>query len=288
MLEARSYNVVYPPQAEHTNLAREHAVSVTALVDTLSIANHQRDIKLVQALSKLEHCQLAIATVKMLDEEEWRVTDVEETALIKTTVSESKLGPALMDLDGCIKQFAAYVSKLNADDLQAWSDEYNFTGMIQTLDEIMETELNKALDRWKCILNTLCEHYSTVLPDKWKEKAVESFDQEFVQNKIIVQNLIDGLGSEYCAVNAWLLSLAKFPDLEQKFKDRWEKEFAFITATVKDVLVMVAVMLAYNCLLHKYPKLDASERRQAYKDFSLNNLNCSRNNGYRCCSGSGR
>ena len=226
---------------------------MTALVDTLSIANHQRDIKLVQALSKLEHCQLAIATVKMLDEEEWRVTDVEETALIKTTVAESKLGPALMDLDGCIKQFAAYVSKLNADDLQAWSDEYNFTGMIQTLDEIMETELNKALDRWKCILNTLCEHYSTVLPDKWKEKAVESFDQEFVQNKIIVQNLIDGLGSEYCAVNAWLLSLAKFPDLEQKFKDRWEKEFAFITATVKDVLVMVAVMLAYKLLAAQIP-----------------------------------
>ena len=250
---------------------------MTALVDTLSIANHQRDIKLVQALSKLEHCQLAIAIVKMLDEEEWRVTDVEETALIKTTVAESKLGPALMDLDGCIKQFAAYVSK-----------SYNFTGMIQTLDEIMETELNKALDRWKCILNTLCEHYSTVLPDKWKEKAVESFDQEFVQNKIIVQNLIDGLGSEYCAVNAWLLSLAKFPDLEQKFKDRWEKEFAFITATVKDVLVMVAVMLAYNCLLHKYPKMDASERRQAYKDFRPNNLNSSRNNCYRRCSGSGR
>ena len=93
MLEAGSYNLVYPPQAEHANVASENAVSVTALVDTLSIANHQRDIKLVQALSKLEHCQLAIATVKMLDEEEWRVTDVEETALIKTTVAESNLGP---------------------------------------------------------------------------------------------------------------------------------------------------------------------------------------------------
>ena len=175
LLEAGSYNVVYPPQAEHTNLAREHAVSVTAFVDTLSIANHQRDIKLVQALSKLEHCQLTLATVKMFDDEDWRVTDVEETALIKTSVAESKSGPALLDLDGCIKQFAAYVSKLNADDLQAWSDEYNFTGMIQILDEIMETELNKALDRWKCILNTLCEQYSAVLPHRMPDPTLTRY-----------------------------------------------------------------------------------------------------------------
>ena len=63
------------------------------------------------------------------------------------------------------------------------------------------------------------------MPDEWKERAVDDFEKDFVQPKIIVQGLIDGIGKDYCAANLWLSTLAKIPDLEQKFKDSWDKEF---------------------------------------------------------------
>ena len=75
-----------------------------------------------------------------------------------------------------------------------------------------------------------------------------------MQSKIIVQGLTDGIGNDYCAASLLLLSFAKIPDLEQKLKDGWDKEFQFIWDTVRDVLILVAIMLAYNCMINNLPK----------------------------------
>ena len=86
--------------------------------------------------------------------------------------------------------------------------------MIKNMDNIFKAEMNKSLGRWKDVLNNLALHYVALMPDKWKERAVEDFEKDFVQSKFIVQGFIDGIGNDYRAADLWLLSFAKISDLE--------------------------------------------------------------------------
>ena len=145
MLKADSYHLVYPKMAIDMHLSTLPITPIAVLVDSLSLASRSQDIRLIQALSKLERVQLQIASIRMLNTEEDRVLDVDDFGLMRTTVEQGTLGPALVKLEMGVKDFANYIAALPSDDLQHDDfKKYGFLAMIVVLDGIVESERNKA------------------------------------------------------------------------------------------------------------------------------------------------
>ena len=76
-------------------------------------------MKLVQALGKLEVCQVAVAKCKMLNVEEDRVADVDIKAVLRMELSKAGLGPALESLSSAIKSLTDYVATLAQSELES-------------------------------------------------------------------------------------------------------------------------------------------------------------------------
>ena len=126
--------------------------------------------------------------------------------------------------------------------------------------------IKKAIDRWKIALESICGSYSRAIPENWRKRSIEECDESFIKNKIVSHSLVEGLGSDYMPVRYWLVSLKEMPVMHTHCTDRYKEEVASYFKTLDDVVVIVAVMLSYNCLHFKFPKVDAEKRRTALKE----------------------
>ena len=104
------------------------------------------------------------------------------------------------------------------------------------------------------------------MPESWKDRSIDSCDEDFIKSRIVCQKIMDGLGSDYMSVYAWLKDLKTLNVSYGHFVTRYEVELASHYKVVDDVLTIVAVMLSYNTLYFKFPKLDAEKRGQNLKD----------------------
>ena len=104
------------------------------------------------------------------------------------------------------------------------------------------------------------------MPESWNDRSIDSCDEDFIKSRIVCQHLVDGLGSDYMSVYAWLKDLKILNASYGHFVTRYEVELASHYKVVDDVLTIVAVMLSYNTLYFKFPKMDAEKRRQHLKD----------------------
>ena len=98
------------------------------------------------------------------------------------------------------------------------------------------------------------------MPESWKDRSIDSCDEDFIKSRIVCQQIVDGLGSDYMSVHAWLKDLKILNVSYGHFVTRYEVELASHYKVVDDVLTIVAVMLSYNTLYFKFPKMDAEKR----------------------------
>ena len=232
------------------------------------MTSSNEEIHVVQALSKLEQCQIALGVVKMLSEEEDRLCEVDDMALLKVDLGKAKLGPALLTLSDKIKEFAVFVSSLPRVSLEKEPlSPYALPNVVKTLNDIHEKDAHTAIDRWKDILVTQCNILKTkALPENWKKKCVETYDVDYVKNKLLTQSVFDNLGSDYPVLADWLISLDKCNHVCELFSKRWAAELKDCRQTVGDAVALVTTILAYNVLVYKFPKQSSADRRQSLKD----------------------
>ena len=268
-LEAAEVYTLFPKNANIEVLAEQPSTPATVLVDTLAMAGHREDVLLIQALSKLEVCQIAIAKVKVISREEDRLTDVEEMALLQCDLETAKLAPALNSLSHSIKSFTEYISGLASADLA--KDplvKYKFPEAVKGLTDICENEMQLAIDRWKDVLAGACTEIKKVFPPSWKEKSIKQYDVDFVKSKLLVQSVVDKLGNHYGPIGQWLRSLDKdcMEPIRVAFESRWEEELKECRTVITDAVELTCTILSYNILTFKMPKQTSAMRRQSIKD----------------------
>ena len=137
--------------ADDMKLAAMPMTPMATLIDNLSLANCMQEIRLIQALHRLERVQIQIANIRMLNTEEDRVIDVDDYGVMRTRVEAGKLGPGLVKLDLGVKDFVNYIAALPSEDLQHDSfQKYRFLSMNIVLNGMVECERNKAKIIQRC------------------------------------------------------------------------------------------------------------------------------------------
>ena len=205
--------------------------------------------------------------VMMLNVEEDRVCEVDDVAMLKSDPQQARLAPALQSLNSIIRDFSLFVANVPQKTFQ--SDgfaQYNFTTATDHLEAIYTKELNKALDRWKACLETVCHQLDSVTPSDWKEKVLDYYDEPYARSRILVQTLITGLGNNYVPASTWLKALEVMEPIMLAFKERWKAEVRGFITTLESTRDLVACILAYNAMVNTFPKTSAADRMQSFKD----------------------
>ena len=266
--QEHQFYTVYPEGANHTSFSTSTPTESMTLIDALSLADRNAEVHLVQALSKFELSQKALATVKMLSAEEERLCEIEESSVLKVDLESARLGPALCMLSASVKELAAYMSSVPSAELNKEPlVKYNFPEIIQSLEALHKQELHIAIDRWKDIATALCKSVRAAIPTQWKEKALNDYDEKYVRSKLLQQSVLADLGSDYSHLNSWFKSLEKNDEICAAFQARWEEELKQCKATTAEAVDLTSAILSYNTMIFKYPQIKTPEhRRQAYKD----------------------
>ena len=258
---------MYPSNATHSKIAERTETPGIVLMDILCMANRLPEAHLVQALMKLERCQIGLAEVKSLSEEENQVLEVDDTGLLKMELDKAKLAPAIAKLHSHTKLFNVFISSLPQRDLQqAPLAEYDFPQVVTRLDEMLEFETNTSIDRWKDVCVTVTSSIKGVFPDNWKAKCVTSYDIDWVKSHLLTQSVFTDLGTDYQFLAVWLKSLTKCDFMQAKFEERYAEALAEIKNVSTDSVAFAATILAYNVLIYKFKGQDSLKRRQEVKD----------------------
>ena len=145
MIEDESIELIYPKQADDTNLSKHTATPFEGLVATLATVGFALETRLVQSLHRLELAQISLATAKMLNCEEEKIIDVDAHGVIKVKPSDGKLAQVLTTLEENIKYLTNFIGALHEGDLNSSEfSKYNFLKMIANLAQELVTERNKA------------------------------------------------------------------------------------------------------------------------------------------------
>ena len=144
--------------------------------------------------------------------------------------------------------------------------QYKFTTATHQMEAIYTKEPNKALDRWKACLETVCHQLDSVTPSDWKEKVLDSYDEPYARSRILLQTLITRLGNDYVPASTWLKALEAMEPIMLAFKERWKAEVQGFITTLESTRDLVACILAYNAMVNKSPESSASDRIQSFKD----------------------
>ena len=56
------------------------------------------------------------------------------------------------------------------------------------------------------------------LPDGWKDRSIETFDEQFVKETLLQGRLLSSVGSNYIGMKAWAGSFRDFNALSTKFE----------------------------------------------------------------------
>ena len=259
---------MYPKHAQHENIANSEQTGFQILVDYLAQANQNDEMHAVQALSKLESCTIRLGNIKMLSNEEDRLLEVDETTVIlKIDAQSAKLARALVNFVTLTKTLASFLAALPAGAAENNNLAfYNLSDALQELDEQYKFELHRALDRWKDCLMSVATQIQEALPQDFRAKCVETYDPDFVKNKILTQSLINSLGTDFVDASRWLKSLDKVEQIKSAFAERWPGENTTIAQAVADANDLTSTILSYNVLIYQFPKKTSEKRRQIIKD----------------------
>ena len=258
---------VYPKHAVHENIANAAGSSRTMPVDALSMANNTDEMHAVQALAKLETCTINLGKVKMLQAEEERLLEVDESSILKMDLQSGRLAPALVTFSTSIRSLASFLAALPGSAAEKEPlCTYSLASAVKDLDGLHLLELHRAVDRWKESLTAIGTELENAFPPEWRAKCVDTYDVEFVKSKILVQTLIDDLGTEFVDCSKWLKSLDKIEPVKAAFEARWEAELKAVRKNVKDANDITSAILSYNVLVYQFPKKKSDQRRQIVKD----------------------
>ena len=258
---------MYPKHAQHENIANSELTNFQFLVDYLAMAKEIPEMHAVQALAKMEMCTINLGKVKMLSSEEERLLDVDESTILKMDLQAGRLAPALVTLSESNKSLASFLAAVPASDAEKEPfAKLNLPNAVQELDQYYTFELHRAVDRWKDCIMSVATDVQGALPPEWRAKSVDTYDTDFVKNKILVQSLINDLGTDFCDVAKWLKSLDKIELIKAAFEARWPEEISSCRKAIGDANDITATILSYNVLVFQFPKKDSGQRRQIVKD----------------------
>ena len=260
--QANDRHLAYPEDAtDHTTLSVSNPTQATSLLDALSASDCVLETKMVQALLKLEACQLKAAQCKMLNAEEDRVADLDIVQIIKLDFKEARLGPALASLANLIITFGNYVATLSDAELEnPMLSAYHLKSMTAKLNVLLEGELAKACDRWKESLANVTETTDAAAPEHWKARVVDSAEKEYIESRVLSKTLVDSLGNDYLPALTWVEELNKVDVLLNAFNKRHGDALQKLTESLGDARTLVACVLAYNVLYNRFPKQSVTER----------------------------
>ena len=71
-----------------------------------------------------------------------------------------------------------------------------------------------------------------------------TYDADYVKNKILVQSLINSLGTDFVDAAKWLKSLDKLEHIKSAFEERWAEENTSITQALADANDLTATILS--------------------------------------------
>ena len=237
---------MYPKHAQHENIANSEQTGFQILIDYLAQANQNDETHAMQALAELESCTIDLGKIQMLSNEEDRLLDVDETTVIlKIDAQSAKLAPTLVNFVTLTKTLASFLAALAAGVAEnKHLANYNLSDALQELDQQYTFELHRALDRWKDCLMSVATQVQEALPQDFRAKSVETYDADYVKNKILVQSLINGLGTDFVDAAKWLKSLDKLEHIKSAFEERWAEENTSITQALADANDLTATILS--------------------------------------------
>ena len=224
----------------------------------------------MQVLCKLELCQHEITAFKLMSVEEDRVADIDIVSLLRMDPVQAKLVPSFVSLDSLIKAFTFFTSTLSEADLTSdLMAPYKLELMTKQLDQQLQTQMGKAIARWKKALTLVHDQVVPILPEHWKARILESCDESFITNKILQKTLVDSLGSDYNAACTWLAGIhtTQLDLIPPAFAVLHNGLLEQVTDVVHDARALVSCVLGYTVLYNRMPKQSAGERRQSLKDF---------------------
>jgi hypothetical protein len=73
--------------------------------------------------------------------------------------------------------------------------------------------------RWATVLEGETNILTKKLPEQWKDRAIESFDEQFVKEVLLQGQLLAQVGSNYIGMAAWAASFKEFNALSTQFED---------------------------------------------------------------------
>ena len=262
-------HLVYPKIARHSDLALHPLTDITTLVDVLALSNKNNQCKVVQVLARLEQWQIKVAYIKSLQDEEERVSEIEEQSLLKTEPDKVRLAPALSELLAIGKQSTSFLASIPRDTLASTEFEQYKKPLdyARQITALQDAEVTKAVGRWHSALEVVCNALSNKFPDRWRARAIDEHDEDFVKNKVLQQSLISSMGTDYLSATQWVACFKKnFQSMVDAFEEQHKGEFTKFEAILGDSCDLSATTLAYNVMLHQFPKKSQSDRRQALKD----------------------
>ena len=153
--------------------------------------------------------------------------------------------------------------------------------------------------RWSGVLVHETSVIARTLPAGWKDRSIETFDEQFVKETLLQGQLLSQVGSNYIGMKAWLTSFKEFSSLSSKFEARVRWDFCYhcVSAllrfmlfrlccelfccrdtrqalhknvlgkaeeTADDTKAMVSTILGYHTMLVKMPA--ATDKKQLIKD----------------------
>ena len=91
-------------------------------------------------------------------------------------------------------------------------------------------------------------------------RVLDTADKEYIEGNMLSKVLIDSMGADYLPAGKWVAGLCELEVVKVGFQRRYLSELAEYTETVSDAKILVACVLAYNCLYNRYPKQSTQER----------------------------
>ena len=110
------------------------------------------------------------------------------------------------------------------------------------------------MKRWRKGLQQIVGKFTSAMPEGWRARSVDTADESFIKERLLSQELITALGSDYMHGRKWLESLRKYDLLALRFDAMFNGELQAADKAFDDAQTIVGLVLTYNAMYVKFPK----------------------------------
>lgn len=212
--------------------------------------------------------QITLAKAKALNAQEDEVAAVDDVAIVQVALDSGRLADVLVSLRLTVKRFVEHVNGLPDGTLDGDGfQQYRIVQMLPKFVAATDGETDKAITRWVAGLRCTQKSMADSFPEDWKEKAVDSFDSDWVKDTLLKPATVSSLSTDFINLKIWITSLDKYELLKVKLMELDPDLLGDVEKTIEDCKQIVAVVLAYNTLFAKFAACTSAEgRRQCVKD----------------------